>query len=49
LGVYRETVSSRLREMKAEGIVSVSREMIKVLDREQMRRIASFREEAGYD
>ncbi|MGH9830085.1 MAG: Crp/Fnr family transcriptional regulator [Blastocatellia bacterium] len=49
LGVYRETVSSRLRDMKAEGIVSVSREMIKVLDREQMRRIASFREEGGYD
>ncbi|MGH9760788.1 MAG: Crp/Fnr family transcriptional regulator, partial [Blastocatellia bacterium] len=49
LGVYRETVSSRLREMKGEGIVSGSREMITILDRERLREIASFREEANHD
>ena len=46
LEVRRETVSSRLSKMKSEGIVRVSREMITILDRDRMREIASFREEA---
>ncbi|MGH9825837.1 MAG: Crp/Fnr family transcriptional regulator, partial [Blastocatellia bacterium] len=49
LEVRRETVSSRLSKMKSEGIVSVSREMITILDRDRMREIAAFREEANHD
>ncbi|HYM00339.1 MAG TPA: helix-turn-helix domain-containing protein [Blastocatellia bacterium] len=41
LGVYRETVSARLREMKAEGILSVSREMIAIEDRKRLQTIAT--------
>ncbi|MGH9827586.1 MAG: Crp/Fnr family transcriptional regulator, partial [Blastocatellia bacterium] len=49
LGVYRETVSTRLREMKADGIVSVSREMITILDRERLQRIATIFEGARHE
>ncbi|HYL98998.1 MAG TPA: helix-turn-helix domain-containing protein [Blastocatellia bacterium] len=40
LGVYRETVSARLREMKGEGIVSASRELITIKDPERLQTIA---------
>jgi CRP-like cAMP-binding protein len=40
LGVYRETATNALNELKAAGLVEIGRKHIRILDRERLRRIA---------
>jgi CRP/FNR family cyclic AMP-dependent transcriptional regulator len=40
LGVYRETATNALNELKAAGLVEIGRKHIRVLDRERLRGIA---------
>src|SRR5918997_6485992 len=40
LGVYRETATNALNELKAAGVVSIGRKHITILDRERLARIA---------
>lgn len=40
LGVYRETVSNTLAELRGEGLIKVGRRRISILDPEQLRRAA---------
>ena len=42
LGVYRETVTNAIGEMKAEKVISVGRKRITVLDPDRLRRMASI-------
>jgi len=40
LGVYRETATNALNELKAASLISIGRKRIAILDRERLRRIA---------
>ncbi len=40
LGVYRETATNALNELKAAGLLEIGRKHIRILDRERLRRIA---------
>jgi CRP/FNR family cyclic AMP-dependent transcriptional regulator len=40
LGVYRETATNALNDLKAAGLVEIGRKHIRILDRERLRRIA---------
>ncbi|MCA1593289.1 MAG: Crp/Fnr family transcriptional regulator [Acidobacteria bacterium] len=40
LGVYRETVSNTLAELRGEGVIGVGRRQISILNLEQLRRVA---------
>jgi CRP/FNR family transcriptional regulator, cyclic AMP receptor protein len=40
LGVYRETATNALNELKAAGVISIGRKHITILDRERLARIA---------
>ena len=40
LGVYRETATNALNELKAASVISIARRRIKILDRERLRRAA---------
>ena len=40
LGVYRETATNALNELKTAGLVEIGRKHIRILDRERLRRIA---------
>jgi CRP/FNR family transcriptional regulator, cyclic AMP receptor protein len=42
LGVYRETVTNAIGEMKAEKVISVGRKRITVLDPERLRKMAAI-------
>ncbi|MCA1600960.1 MAG: Crp/Fnr family transcriptional regulator, partial [Acidobacteria bacterium] len=41
LGVYRETVTSALNELKAAGIIDIGRKRITIIDRKRLERAAS--------
>jgi CRP/FNR family cyclic AMP-dependent transcriptional regulator len=41
LGVYRETATNALHELKAAGAVSVARRRIRILDRQRLERLAA--------
>jgi CRP/FNR family cyclic AMP-dependent transcriptional regulator len=40
LGVYRETATNALNELKSAGLVEIGRKHIRILDRERLQRIA---------
>jgi CRP/FNR family cyclic AMP-dependent transcriptional regulator len=40
LGVYRETATNALNELKVAGLIEIGRKHIRLLDRERLRRIA---------
>ena len=40
LGVYRETATNALNELKTDGVISIGRKHITILDRERLTRIA---------
>jgi CRP-like cAMP-binding protein len=42
LGVYRETVTNAIGEMKADKVISVGRKRITVLDSERLRKMAAI-------
>jgi CRP-like cAMP-binding protein len=42
LGVYRETVTNAIGEMKAEKVISVGRKRITVLDPERLKKMAAI-------
>jgi CRP/FNR family cyclic AMP-dependent transcriptional regulator len=41
LGVYRETVTNALNELKNAGLIEVGRKRIAILDRKRLERAAS--------
>ena len=40
LGVYRETATNALNELKADALIRIGRKHIRILDRERLRRVA---------
>ena len=42
LGVYRETVTNAIGEMKAEKVISVGRKRITIQDAERLRKMAAI-------
>ena len=43
LGVYRETATNALNELKSAGIITIGRKRISITDREQLRQVAGER------
>jgi len=40
LGVYRETATNALNELKSAGLISIGRKRVSILDRRRLERVA---------